>query len=376
MLQRREILSWIALVLVVAYDCLAVLGRRSDWDYWKYWVLGDIALLLLLGLAGWMSGIKFKPRTSLIKLLANTTGVRVLNVLYLFLFAFNFAGLSSAILPLFQPEVKFVNAIYPLGVLAIVLMGLIFFFPGVRDDKNDDAEYVFISGISFINRFDRAQVYDSFKLNLVPLVRMLQLCVDTNQKRLRKCQFLIVLSDAFKSFDIKVNDTLKDVMHVVCPEKENEIDLNKGVDNNLRLLIREVAKKEFPTDKYPLLVKQIEIMKINFTQACNYNGDFDTVYARLDEKATPLDDSNHILYFNLTPGTGIIGGLMTLQAIDGDRELYYYSQKSLPEDIKDNPDAIEEFKKGLLNKVPKSQIPLKNLLSQALESELSAIKKV
>lgn len=369
-IHNKAIYSWIALVLVVVGDCFAVLGRR-DWNYWRYWVAADLILLLILGVIGWLNNTKFKFRTLILtKLLANATGFELLNVLYLIVFAINFAGIGNAILPLFQPNIDLVEAFYPLLVCGVVLLGLILFFPGVRKEKNDDAEYVFVSGISFINRFDRDQEYDSFKLNLVPLVRMIQKSWDPNKKQNRNFQFLIVLSDAFKDFDETVNTTLRNVMHVVCPDKENEIEISKGIEDNLRLLIREVAKREFP-----LLKEQIDSMKIEFTPACNYNGDFDIVYKRLDEKASPLDDADHILCFNLTPGTGIIGSLMTLQAIDGDRELYYYSQRSLPEDIKNNPPAIEEFKMGLLKKANKSQIPLKNILSQALESELNKTEK-
>ena len=67
------------------------------------------------------------------------------------------------------------------------------------------------------------------------------------------------------------------------------------------------------------------------------------------------DDSGHQLIFNLTPGTGIVGALMTLLAIDGDRSLFYYSQdKSLPDTLR-------------IKEVDKSKIPLESLLSQALE---------
>ena len=68
------------------------------------------------------------------------------------------------------------------------------------------------------------------------------------------------------------------------------------------------------------------------------------------------DNDSNVLFFNLTPGTGVVGSLMTLMAIDGDRSLYYFSQDS----------RLQEDKR--LKVVDKSQIPLKNLLSQALET--------
>ena len=144
-IHNKDLYSWIALVLVIAGDCFAVLGRR-DWNYWRYWVLADILLLLILGLIGWMNNTKFKFRTLILtKLLANATGLKLLNVLYLIFFAINFAGIGNAILPLFQPNIDLGEAFYPLLVCGVVLLGLILFFPDVHKDKNDDAEYVCIA---------------------------------------------------------------------------------------------------------------------------------------------------------------------------------------------------------------------------------------
>ena len=120
-IRNKTFYSWIALILVVAGDCLAVLGRR-DWNYWRYWVAADIGLLIILGVIGWLNNTKFKFRTLILtKLLANATGFELLNVLYLIVFAINFAGIGNAILPLFQPNTDLVGAIYPLLVCGVVL---------------------------------------------------------------------------------------------------------------------------------------------------------------------------------------------------------------------------------------------------------------
>lgn len=388
--KSNEVFSWIALTLVIAGDIFAVLGRRGDWSYWKYWVLGDILLLIVLGIVAWNSGTKFKYRAMILtKLLANATGNKTLNILYLLAFAFNFACLGNAILPLFQKDIELDEAFYPLLVCAFVLMGLIIFFPNGREEKATNAKYVFISGISFISKFNREQKYDSFSLNLVPLVRMFQIfeegLKDSIEKGLtgyyRKCEFLIVLSDAFTTDSIP---TLRNVMHVVCPSKEEVISEGIDVEENLRHVIREVIKKEFPLPKGEWIktilqnpenpeeewTKIIDNIEIDFTEAINYNKDFDTAYNRIEEKVNPKDDENHELYFNLTPGTSIIGGILSLFAIDGDRKLYIYSQAKPSEKESDDPAILDRYKRDLLKPMIKSRIPLKNLLSQALESEL------
>ena len=70
-----------------------------------------------------------------------------------------------------------------------------------------------------------------------------------------------------------------------------------------------------------------------------------------------------------------------LLAIDGDRKLYYYSQqrpKPMPDSEKNGKDRLlleDQFKRSLLHPVKKERIPLSNILSQALESELSRDKE-
>lgn len=386
-LKSNEVYSWTALTLVIAGDVFAVLGRRGDWSYWKYWVLGDILLLIVLGVLAWNRGIKFKYRAMILtKLLANATGNKTLNIMYLLTFAFNFACLGNAILPLFQKDIELEEAFYPLLVCAFVLMGLIIFFPNGREEKNQNAEYVFISGISFINKYDREQKYDSFSLNLVPLVRMFQIFEEGLKNNVekgftndyKKCQFLIVLSDAF---NVRSISTLKDVMHVVCPSKEGKISEEIDIKENLRVVIREVIKREFPLPKGEWIkkifqnpeeewTKIIDNIEINFTEAINYNKDFDTAYNRIEEKVNPMDDEKHELYFNLTPGTSIIGGILSLFAIDSDRKLYIYSQAKPSKEEEDTSAKLDSYKRNLLKPMIKSRIPLKNLLSQALESEL------
>ena len=94
----------------------------------------------------------------------------------------------------------------------------------------------------------------------------------------------------------------------------------------------------------------VERLQIDFTDPCDYD-DFEQCFQILDNAIKKEDNNNQLLYFNLTPGTGIVGSLMTLFSIDKDRQLFFYSQNSSKE----------------LLPVDKSRLPLENLLSQALE---------
>ena len=128
----------------------------------------------------------------------------------------------------------------------------------------------------------------------------------------------------------------------------------------VEILIRALVYTEFPDRPW-----MNGHLKIEFTKACDYNKDFEGCFAELDNTVSPLDDENHQLYFNCTPGTSTVGSVMTLLAIDGDRELYYYSQEEMPVGM--TPLEKLDFKKELLKPVDKNKIPLYNLLSQALD---------
>lgn len=368
------LINWFALILVTIGDFLAIMGIRGEWDYWRWWVWGDLGLLIILFLIGWIREV-IRPKTSIVvRLLSNASGTRTINILYVILFTLNMAALGNALLPLFQKDVEINEALYPLGVCLVAMIALILFFPIGRNKKDSNATYVFVSGISYIPSFNREQAYNSFGLNLVPLVRMIQVCEKELIENTRTCKFHIIQTRAFTNDSAQA---LTDVMHVVNINMEKEISETPSVNDKLRLLIREVAKKEFPN-----LEAQIQKMDITFSkESIDYNEDSDFAYQRINEEVERLDDANHQLYFNLTPGTGVISSLMMLLAIDGDRKLYYYSQqrpKPMPDSEKNGKDRLlleDQFKRSLLHPVKKERIPLSNILSQALESELSRDKE-
>ncbi|MBQ4432725.1 MAG: hypothetical protein II894_01040, partial [Bacteroidales bacterium] len=320
--------------------------------------------------------------TVLTKLLSYSMGNKILNVAFMFAFGLNFACLGSTVSSLTQQNL---SAIYTIVGWAVVLVGLIVFIPSGREEKAENPGFVFVSGISYIGNFNREQAYNSFGLSLVPLVRMFQLFEEglkdsfaKGMDNYRNCQFLVVLSDAFTP---RSNNTLRDVMHVVDANKEDAIDDGVSIEDNLRLVIREVIKKEFPLPEGEWAKKFfqtseewttfIDNVKIDFTEAINYNKDFDTAYNRIEEKVDPLDDENHELYFNLTPGTSIIDGILSLFAIDGDRKLYIYGQAKPSAEEVDTAKKLDLYKRNLLKPIVKSRIPLNNLLSQAIESDLA-----
>ena len=91
--------------------------------------------------------------------------------------------------------------------------------------------------------------------------------------------------------------------------------------------------------------------------------DGETICHEVETKETGA----HVLMKPAAPGTGIIGSLMTLMAIDGDRYLYYYSQEPMP--TLNSDEEKRTFRERQVLPVDKSKVPLQALLSQALEKQ-------
>ena len=300
-----------------------------------------------------------KPRSAIVsKLLANAISPTAIGTTYLLVFVLHIGWFSNAIHGLYTTNGEaFCDVIHSIVVSGLGLLALIVFFPDGRQTKDTDCEQVFITGISSFSPKVEAWPKEYDKLNLIPLVRILQLLNDGWQRS----RMVVLLTDKFKN-DENTFAVLKHVMALVNPAAADEIEKQITVQDKLALLIREVSKREFPNK-----ASQIENMEIEFTEPCSYLENFEVAFNILENKVKELDNAKHQLYFNLTPGTGIIGSLMTLMAIDGDRDLYYYSQENMPNEAVTDEEK-EAFKQTLLKPVDKSRVPLQALLSQALES--------
>ena len=323
-------------------------------------LLAFVFAIVMLVFIRMLSHQTLKPRSAIVsKLLANAISPTAIGTTYLLVFVLHIGWFSNAIHGLYTTNGEaFCDVIHSIVVSGLGLLALIVFFPDGRQTKDTDCEQVFITGISSFPQKVEAWPPKYDGLNLIPLVRILQLLNGDG----RASRMVILLTDAFKN-DEKTFAVLKHVMTLVNLAATDEIEKHHSVQDKLALLIREVAKREFPNK-----ASQIERMEIEFTEPCSYFEDFEVAFNVLGDTVKELDNAKHQLYFNLTPGTGIIGSLMTLMAIDGDRELYYYSQEIMPNDATATDEEKEKFKQTLLKPVDKSRVPLQALLSQALES--------
>ena len=359
--------SWIALVSILFGDVLALIARFSNWSIWYYCLIGVFAVLVLLWTIGRAKNVRFGIKSIiLVKLLSNAASPQPLSVLYLLLFVLHIGWLGN----IFAGSD---NIILSLSVCILLILFIVLFFPGRQDNKDDNATIVLVSGISQIN-------YNN--LNITPIVRMLQLT--NNQDH---CEMIVLNSKYYSILNIQNVESLDNETKGLIDRINKNIDkyfedyfekaynqVNKetkdlfmsvkegqDVTEKLKLIIRILAYSEFPEKDWLLNPSKFVI---NFTTAEDYDR-FNNCFITLDKYIKEKDDSSHILFFNLTPGTANISALMTLMAIDGDRKLYYYIPENDPQKVREMSTKEKELR---LTEVPKKEIHLENLLSQAIET--------
>lgn len=349
--KRKYFYCWSALILVTVFEILVITFLQTAWVSVKLISIVVGCLLLFLFLTGRALRLNFNIRSAIVtKLLANAIVPTRLGTLYLLSFVIHIGWLTNAVLGLFTENGNsFCHVLLATVICILGIITLILFFPNVKDTKSSKPNKVFISGISAIN----------FNIhNLNPLVRILQL-TDNNDSR---CELFILntnyysQSNAQAKIKTNYNQYFEESLRKIENEQlRNDYAKAEGsmteIEDKLGLLIKMEAINMFPEKTWIPQGLNIIFSK----EETDYNA-FDSCYVILDRYVREKENKNNLLFFNLTPGTGIIGALMTLMAIDGDRSLYYYSQD---ESIPDNE---------RLKVVDKSQIPLRRLLSQALDS--------
>lgn len=341
---KKEPYSWIAVALVIISEVLMLFLPQAH-----YTVLLALSILLLLlwGICKMMK-LSFSYRSTVSKLLANAISPTSLGTVYLLFFVIHIGWLGNAVHGLFsETGTDFMNVLFSTLVCIAGLLALVFFFPSGKEEKDKEATDTIVSAMSLIS-IPRTREY--LDLNLRPLVRILQ------GRQLNNCELLILRSDFNKMSDSDLCEKIKEVMDFLFLYKKEDEKLvpallnGKTVQEQMEMLIKKVAEIEFPNQN-----EEIKQLTIDWTDKCDYN-DFKSCHDVLAQKIERKDDNKHRLICYVSPGTALVGALITLMAIDGDRELYYYSQNENKEDSE------------RLLPVNKKDIPLKNLLSQALET--------
>ncbi len=361
---------WSILVLLIITELLALVAiRYVDRCPYGVWALMTIAFIFAIWSISKLSqsGLKMKNLT-LRKMLANAISPTWLGVAYLMAFVLHIGWTSNALNSLFVGKEDLPQALTSFGLSVIALVVLIVFFPEGKVDKSGAKKVVFVSGISMIgvnqDENDEKKLIISIR-NIVPLVSILDLVLKENSvKRENAGEFLILDTDGHH----KTGGSRLSLMDLIVKNDWDNCFINIGlngkrviiplpwrpassdenaVQNFLVWLIKYTAKL-----KYPDNVDYIDGLKIIFMEKpCDYD-QFDQCFEVVDRAVRRVDNHEHLLYFNLTPGTGIVGSLMTLFAIDDNRRLFYYPQNT----------------SKVITQADKGKVPLENLLSQALEN--------
>ena len=357
---------WTALGLLLIAEVLALAAIHAEaWLPLGVLLLITGAILFTIWVLSGKSRVGFRLKNATLrKMLANAISPSWLGVSYLMAFVLHIGWTSNAVNSLFVSNRNDLPlALISFGLSVIGLVVLILFFPEGKVDKSSARKAVFVSGISMIGlrreRDDDKKTIISIR-NIVPLVSILDLVFNNNaikQENVgefllldttghqKKMMDMITASDWDNCF-IDTNGADGDARLIPLPWRPAPGD-EKAVQSLIAWLIKFTAKLKYPgNDDF------IDGLKISFMrEPCDYD-QFDQCFDMVKHAVERVDDREHLLFFNLTPGTGIVGSLMTLFAIDDNRRLYYYPQNT----------------SKVITQADKDKIPLENLLSQALES--------
>ena len=365
--------SIIVLLVLIVGEVSGILGQQLECDLWFVPIIVSVVLSFLLAIAAWKHK-HLRPNSGILaNLVSSTISPSWLGIAFLIVFISHFTWWMDVVIEFFKPVSDERYSWYLLFFISscgLIITG--WFFPeGGLIPKDNKTRVVFFSGISLVPSGANGRKVEYSKFNIIPIVRILQTVFDENGQFKGKPSKLVILnSDAKENLNVGNSDYeypvltgiltgpnpvgssgfwKKDAEHLSI--KKTSDDRTTLREEKLRNIIKDAALIEFPDKK-----EEIEALDICFTTPCDYDL-FEECYTVLDEAVRHEDEPNAQLCFNLTPGTGIVGSLMTLFSIDADRLLFYYAQ--FTSDYRSNHERVQEAKK--------EKIHLESLLSQALQ---------
>ena len=352
---ERDKYSVIALLLILTAEISVIAAMRISDTLWLWMVAAVAAFaILIIAVIGNKNNLDFKPKSGVASnLLANAITPRAISAFFLLFFVVHIGWISDSTLNLFLPKeyTEWAEVIVSFIAGVIGLFFLVAFFP--RSEDMQGKNKIIVSGMSipsvpYISPDKNPTDKDRYlKLNLRPLVRMLQLLPDDE----KHCTLLILMSDGLDG-SLKAN--FPKVYKLITGkeyEKKIKCETKREIEFLAEVLIKACAKREFP-DKGEL----IDNLIIEWTEFCDYD-DFDSCFKNLNKVIKNLPGKDNSLIFNMTPGTTLIGGVITLLAMDPQRSLYYYRQSETIADDKDR-----------LLPVVKDYESIRNVLSGTLEN--------
>ena len=365
--------SVIVLLVLIVGEVSGILGQQLECDFWFVPIIVSVVLSFLLAIVAWKHK-HLRPNSGILaNLVSSTISPSWLGIAFLIVFISHFTWWMDVVIEFFKPvsdERDSWCLLFFISSCGLIITG--WFFPeGGLIPKDNKTRVVFFSGISLVPSGANGRKVEYSKFNIIPIVRILQTVFDENgQFKGKPCKLVILNSDAKENQSVGNSDYeypvltgiltgpnpvgssgfwKKDAEHLSI--KKTSDDSTTLREEKLRNIIKDAALIEFPDKK-----EEIEALDICFTTPCDYDL-FEECYTVLDEAVRHEDEPNAQLCFNLTPGTGIVGSLMTLFSIDADRLLFYYAQ--FTSDYRSNHERVQEAKK--------EKIHLESLLSQALQ---------
>ena len=366
--------SFIVLIVLIVGELWGIVRQQLGCDLWYVPIFTSFAFSLLLAIVA-LKHVNLRPNSGILaNLVSSTISPSWLGIAFLVVFISHFTWWIDVVIEFFKPvsnedERESWYLLFGISSFGLIITG--WFFPeGKLIPKDNKNRVVFFSGISLVPSGANGRKTEYSKFNIIPIVRMLQTVFDEKGKfKGKPCKLVILSSDAKDNLNVGNKDYeypvlngdykpnpvgssglwIKDAEHLSTKKTSDENTVLR--EKRLRNIIKDAALIEFPNKK-----EEIEALDICFTTPCDYDL-FEECYPILDEAVRHENEPDTQLCFNVTPGTGIIGSLMTLFSIDADRRLFYYAQ--FTSDYKSNNERVQE--------ADKTKIHLESLLSQALQ---------
>lgn len=292
--------------------------------FYPYFIAGWILLIIIFSIGYAKKEFDISGFTAS-RFLSNALGLRPLNLIFAFVFTMHLSWLCDESFELmFQNNNPLLYSLIRIGIILVGLLYIFFIFPDSKvTDKYipEEKRTVLISGLSNISIFNmEGKFAPNFETFILPFSKF---------KNIRKI-LIITSSSPLKSLDIMVknidklpNDCLKKYYREYVEKVESEKN-SKEVTENIKHALEELIKKSIK-----LYYDDIDISKLEFifTDPVSYDN-MELINNALLSKLTTIKEPDEEILINISPGTSVIGGVLSISAIKGDRLLVYTKQNT------------------------------------------------
>lgn len=327
--------EWVIYEFIISYKCYNPLCCNPYFGF----VITLLFILIFFISIGCILQYFSLSALTLFRFLNNEIGSRPLNLLFALVFAMHLSWICDSGYDLvFKDEELYLVYWSRLGLAIIGMTCVFLIFPKRKKIKYPippEKRKLLVMGLSEIklnediNNIETAVIPFSEYVNIKTVVVLLS--ENMNPVRAGKDDNkkidLTLLNPETKLYEAYEN--YKNIIH-----NYKNAPIKKDAITALENLLIEKIK-----DSFPAVLSPDEIQFI-FTEPVSYN-DFDTCYTTIDSYLKKYEKNTEETVINISPGTALVTGVMSIHAIKGQRQLVYTKQSNNKklEMIAYNPDV-------------------------------------